>query len=361
VATATALARVVVPAAGDGSAAVCERPRIGFMGPLTGDAAFVGKEQLGFARYAIRKLGRGQVRLIAGDTQLDPSRAAAVGAGFHKDAGVLAVVGPATNREVLAVAPTFKRAPRLVFVSASALNSALTNGSIPNFFRVVPNDDAQAPSTATYIRRTLKAKDVFVVDDRTTYSKLLANGVQAGLRAGGVRVTRSSVNQKVTDFSSLISAIGDEIDVVYLPWQIAANGQIFGQQLKAHGKQTVIFGGDGLDSGDFKIPGSYVSAFAPDVRGVKGNEAFIREYGARFASNFGPPAYVATQAAIAAIQKACADGEATRAEVQTKLKATRIPRIVLGGDLRFTARGDRKGATFSIFKLGARGKKTLVG
>ena len=75
----------------------------------------------------------------------------------------------------------------------------------------------------------------------------------------------------------------------------------------------------------------------------------------------GPPVYVATQAAIAAIRKACADGAATRAEVEKNLHATFIPRIVLGGNLRFTARGDRKGASFSIFKLGAAGKKMLVG
>ncbi len=278
------------------------------MGPLTGDAAFVGKEQLGFARYAIRKLAAGKIRLDAVDTQLDPRRAATVAAGFRRDARVLAVVGPATNKEVLAVAPTFKRTPQLVFVSASALNSALTNGSIPTFFRVVPNDDAQAPSTARYIRRSLKAKNVAVVDDKSSYSKGLADSVQTALRAAGVRVTRRSVSQKATEFTSLVASIADGVDVVYLPWQIAANGQIFGQQLREQGKQAVVFGGDGLDSGDFKIPGSYVAAFAPDVRAVKGNETFVREYGARFGSNFGPPAYVATQAAIVAIQKACADG-----------------------------------------------------
>ncbi len=49
---------------------------------------------------------------------------------------------------------------------------------------------------------------------------------------------------------------------------------------------------------------------------IAGNAAFIKGYGATFVSNFGPPMYVATQAAIAAIRKACADGDATRAEVQ---------------------------------------------
>ncbi len=339
----------------------CARPSIGFLGPLTGDAAFVGQEQLGFARYAVRTLAPGRIRLVQGDTQLDPARAATVGAGFHADRRVLAVVGPATNREVLAVARRFTRAPRLAFVSASALDSALTNGSIPSFFRVVPNDDVQAPTTARYLRTTLKARDVFIVDDQTSYSKSLASRVQATLRAGGVRVIRRSVNQKLTDFSTLVASIGDEVDVVYLPWQIAANGQLLGQQLKEQGKKAVIFGADALDSSDFKVAGSYVAAFAPDVRGVKGNTAFIQGYGARFASNFGPPAYVATQAAIAAIQKACADGEATRAEVQKRLQATRIPKTVLGGKLEFTPRGDVLGAKFFVFKVGAGGKKTLVG
>lgn len=358
---ATALARVDAPAATAAPSAACESPKIGFMGPITGDAAFIGKEQLGFSQYAIRKLAGGKIKLVQGDTQLDPAQASTVGTKFHADLDILAVVGPAGSQEVLAVAPIFKKAQRLPFISGSATRTSLTNGSIPNFFRVVPNDSVQGPTTAKYIRQVLKAKDVFIVDDQTAYSRPLANGVQANLKAGGVKVTRNSVNQKVTDFSSLVSKIGSDIDVVYLPWQIAANGQIFGQQMKEQGKKAIIVGSDGMDSGDFKIAGSYVVAFAPDIRGIAGNAAFIRGYGKKFVSNFGPPMYVATQAAIAAIKKACADGDATRAEVQRNLKATFLPKIILGGNLQFTARGDVKGAKFYIFKLGAGGKKTLVG
>ena len=359
---ASAIARADAgPAATAAPSAGCDSPRIGFQGPITGDAAFIGKEQLGFAQYAIRKLGGGTIKLVQQDTQLDPAQASTTATKLHADANVLAVVGPAGSQEVLAVAPIYKKAQRLPFISGSATRTSLTNGSIPNFFRVVPNDSVQAPTTAKYLRQVLKAKHVFIVDDQSAYSKPLANGVQANLRAGGVKVTRNSVNQKVTDFSSLVSKIGDDVTHVYLPWQIAANGQIFGQQMKEQGKKAVIFGSDGLDSGDFKLPGSYVSAFAPDIRGIKGNAAFIRGYGKKFVSNFGPPTYVATQAAIAAIKKACADGNATRAEVQKQLKATLLPKTILGGNLQFTARGDVKGAKFYIFKLGAGGKKTLVG
>ena len=340
---------------------------IGMAAPITGPASDIGNQQVHWAKYYVKRWNkshsRARIKMVMGDTQLGVDTAFAVKAAksFASNSKVLGVVGPAGSQEVLAVAPIYKKDQRLPFISGSATRTSLTNGSIPNFFRVVPNDSVQAPSTAKFIRQVLKAKSVFIVDDQTAYSKPLANGVQANLRAGGVKVARNSVNQKVTDFSSLVSKIGDDVDVVYLPWQIAANGQIFGQQMKEQGKKAVVFGSDGLDSGDFKIQGAYISAFAPDIRGIKGNAAFIKGYGKKFVSNFGPPMYVATQAAIMAIQKACADGNATRAEVLKNLRTTFIPKTPLGGNLQFTAHGDVKGAKFYIFKLGAGGKKTLVG
>lgn len=339
----------------------CERPRIGFLGPLTGSAAFIGKEQLGFARYATRTLGHRRIRLVEGDTQFDQAEAAKAARKLHGMRDVLAVLGPANSREVLAVAPVFRGRERLPFISASALASGLTNGSIPNFFRVVPNDSVQAPTIASFVARALKAKKVFVVDDRSSYARLLADGVQSRLRARGIRVARASVDQKATDYSSVVAKVDEAVDVVFLPWQVAASAQVFGLQLREQRKRPIIVGSDGLDSGDFTIARSYVASFAPDVRRIKGNAGFIQGYGARFVSNFGPLMYVAAQAAIAAIEKACGDGRATRAEVFRNLRATHLTKTVLGRDVRFTPTGDVKDAAFSIFKVGIGGKKTMVG
>ena len=186
--------------------------------------------------------------------------------------------------------------------------------------------------------------------------------MQARLQAPGVEVTRHSVNRKVTRFDALVARIGSGVNVVFLPWQIAANAQLFGQQLEEteqEGRHRRL--GRLLDSGDFRNRGLVRDLVCTRHPSARGNAAFIEGYGARFVANFGPPVYAAAQAAIAAIRKACADGAATRAEVQKHLKATFIPKIVLGGNLRFTAHGDRKGAAFSIFKLGAAGAKTQVG
>ena len=320
------------------------------MGPLTGEAAFIGKEQLGFSRYAVRQHGGGTIRLVEADTQLDPARAARAARMLHARRDVLAVVGPAGSQEVLAVAATFKRSPRLPFVSGSALADALTNGSIPSFFRVVPKESAQAPAVARFVREQLKARRVAIVGDGSAYARRLADAVQARLRAGGVRVSRA------TD----VAGVAKDTDAVFLPWRVAADAQRFGSRLRREGKQAVVVGSDSLDSGDFTLAGSYVPSFAPDARQVPAGAALVRGYGTPFVSNFGPPAYVATQAAIRAVTQACADGRATRGEVQRRLRATMLPRTALGRDLRFTAHGDAAGASYSIFKLEIGGRKTLV-
>lgn len=219
------------------TAASCSAAKIGFMGPITGDAAFIGKEQRDFAKFAIKKLGGGTVSLVEGDTQLDPAQASTVGQKFASDSDIIAVVGPAGSQEVLAVGPIFKKAT-LGFISSSATRTSLTNGKFPQFFRVVPNDSVQGPTDAKFIARVLKAKNVIIIDDQTAYSTPLANSVQANLRAAGVKVTRKSVNQKTTDFSSLITSIDDATTVAFLPWQIAANAQLFGPAAEGAGQDA---------------------------------------------------------------------------------------------------------------------------
>src|ERR687896_484147 len=151
-AVASAFARTDAPASTAAPSVSCANASIGFQGPITGDAAFIGKEQRGFARYAIRKLAAGKIKLVEQDTQLDPAQASTTGSRLHANQNVLAVVGPAGSQEVLAVAPIYRRGNRLPFISRPATATMVTNGSIPHFFRVVPNDSVQSQTIAKYIR-----------------------------------------------------------------------------------------------------------------------------------------------------------------------------------------------------------------
>jgi branched-chain amino acid transport system substrate-binding protein len=348
----------------------CDSATIGVMGPFTGNAASIGQEQLKWSRYALQTFNQRNdtsFKLREFDTQLVASQAATRATQAAADQNVVVVVGPAGSQEVQAVARTYRG---MGYISASATNTSLTIGSkrIKTFFRVVGNDAAQAVTDARFISGTLKAKNVWIIDDQTSYSVPLASGVQANLKKAGVKVTRESVNQNQADFSSLVTRISNDTNVVFLPWQLANRAATFYNQLREQGKKATIVGADGLDSGDFigVANGSYFSAFAPDIRrstnaAVKRTiTGYTKQYGAKaFQSNFGPPMYVATQAAYIAVRAACSDGEATRAEVLRQLPKTAIGTTILGGPLNFNKNHDPGAARFYLFKV-VNGKSQFI-
>ena len=204
-------------AAPEGSAAAqiaCgNRVNIGIAAPITGPAASLGQQQLSWSRYFVTRWNRFhrlKINLVQGDTQLpDTAAALRVAQQFAGNGQILGAVGPAGSQEVVVSSPPL-RSRGLAFVSGSATRTTLTREAVRRgfFFRVVPPDSVQSQTVANYISRTLNARNVFIIDDQETYSVGLSNEVQTILRARGVTVTRDSVSQQATDFSSTVAKIG---------------------------------------------------------------------------------------------------------------------------------------------------------
>jgi branched-chain amino acid transport system substrate-binding protein len=341
---------------------------VGVMAPITGDAAQQGTEQLHFAQLAIQQYNQAHkthFKIVQGDTQLDPGQASTVAQQFTSNDKIVGIVGPAGSQEVEAIGPVLARV-KMAMVSQSATNGALTtSGKYPGFYRVVPPDTVQGPTDADFIANRLHAKQVFLVDDQTSYSTGLADSVVAKLKGAGVAVTRESVSQKSTDFSALVSKIGAGTDVVFLPWQLAANAQQFGQQMAEQGKQATIFGTDGLFSPkDFKIAGSYVSSFSPDINDVPSAANVVKAFKAQYGQfgTFGPPTYAAATTLAAAIDAVCKSGkDPSREAVRDQLAKTNLPGSILGQPIKFTRQGDLEGAKFFIFKVTSGGFQLVKG
>jgi branched-chain amino acid transport system substrate-binding protein len=341
--------------------------QIGVEAPITGQVAQIGGEQLNFAKLAVEQdnaKNKTKITIVEGDTQLQPAQATTVTRQFVANDKIVAMVGPAGSQEVSAIGTQITRAG-LAAVAGSATATDLTEkGSFPTFFRVVPRDDVQGPQDAQYIVDNLKPTSVMLVDDQTSYSTGLADAIAPVLEKAGVKVDRESVSQKQTDFSSLVSKVTPETSVVILPWQVAANGQQFGENLKEQNKQAVIFGTDGLYSPDqFKIAGSYVSSFAPDITGVPGDEELVKVAKEKYGSfgTFGPGTYAATHVVNEAISAVCKAGETpSRKNVLEQIKKTDLSESILGQPIKFDENGDLIGAKFFLFKIGDDGKYELV-
>jgi branched-chain amino acid transport system substrate-binding protein len=343
------------------------RVNIGIAAPLTGPAASLGQQQLSWSRFFVTRWNRFhrlKVNLVQGDTQL-PNTAAALRTAqqIAGNSRILGTVGPAGSQEVEVSSPPF-RSRGLAFVSGSATRTTLTRQAVRRgfFFRVVPPDSVQSRTVANYMTQTLRARNVFIIDDQETYSVGLSNEVQTILRSRGVTVTRDSVSQQTTDFSSLVARIGNNVNVVYIPWQISSRAQLFGQQMREQGKRATLFGSDGLfDPDNFKIAGAYISFF-PVARTSPLITQYRRTHGGD-PDYFGAPTFAATQVVVNAVDRACRNGGATRAEVRAQIRRTDIAarQSVLGLRIRFDANGDLRGGRFGIFRIATNGAYNPVG
>jgi branched-chain amino acid transport system substrate-binding protein len=335
---------------------------IGMQAPITGPAGSIGSDQLHWAAFYFaqwNKTHKLKIHLVQQDTQLDPSKASTTAQALASNKKVMGVIGPAGSDEVQAAAPIFKKAG-LAFASGSATRVSLTSGQWKGyFFRDVPNDGVQGPTDASYMTSALgvtHGDTVMIVDDQESYSTGLADIVGQALSAtSGLKVDRESVSQKATDFSSLIAKVDNKTKVVFLPFQVASEAQLFAQQLKAQGKSAIVFGSDGtFDSSKFNVNGSYISFFAPDVTTISADAAIVTAFHKAYpgaTSPFGAPNYVLAQMYAKAVTTACKDGKVSRAEVRKDVLKVSLPSTILGGPIKLTANGDVAGAKFHIFKI----------
>jgi branched-chain amino acid transport system substrate-binding protein len=365
-------------AAGTSSASASKscKASIAIEGPFTGPVAQVGLEQLHFAQLAVQmdnKANGTDVTMAQDDTQLTPSLATQKTQAIISSNAV-AAVGPAGSQEVEAVGPLFGRAGMGFITGSATLPALTTDGKNPTFLRVVPNDNIQGPQDANYVINHLHPKAVLVIDDDEAYSQGLAKTMIPIFQKAGIKVNHQTINGTDTG-ATLANAINSLVTsqlnpaetVTMLPWQAAANAQQFGLAAQQQHKKTILFGTDGTNSpSQFKIPGSYVSNFGPDIsasssaldKSLVSGVAQFGPYGA-----FGVPTYEATDVEMKAIASVCkSGGTPSRSNVLAAIRKTNIAPAAnpLGVTVAFKSNGDIVGQPGYLFKISSSGKYDTI-
>jgi ABC-type branched-subunit amino acid transport system substrate-binding protein len=366
----------------------CKLATIATSGPYTGPAGPAGLDQRNWARVfttnwnagkAIpgvpRSLKRTKLKVLEADTQLNPQVAATTAVQLRSNKDVLAFNGFSGSQENVAGGPILRRGG-LGFVSGSATRASLTDPTTPDgsvlkngfFRRVVPNDNFQARTDVTFMRQKLgvgNGDKVMTVDQAEAYSVPLITLASSLLRSAGVDVDRQSQPATNTDFTSLANrAVAQKVKVVMFGSQVAANAQLFAQQLKARGYQGEFIGTDGtFDSSSFKVPGSYISSFSLDIHDVPVAKPFVTQFEQKYGQtiSFGAPTFVAMQAIAMGLSTACANGKVSRAEVRKDIGKVKMSNTILGAPVAFDKQGDVAGGVgFSIFKIASNGSYDIV-
>ncbi len=211
--TAAAGGATTVAAGGGGAVAMptgakCSGIALGFFGAYTGENSGLGIPIYNGAKLAIDQFNTAnpdcQVGYKKYDSQGDPSQAPQLARSIVGDASVVGVIGPAFSGESKNADPIFNEAV-LPTVTPSATNATLQDNGWTIFHRLLANDDTQGPGIATYLKDTLKAQKVYVIDDASEYGKGLADTVKTTL--GASVVGSDTIDVKATDYSATVTKV----------------------------------------------------------------------------------------------------------------------------------------------------------
>jgi branched-chain amino acid transport system substrate-binding protein len=334
--------------------------KIAHAGPLTGSIAHLGKDDENGVALAVAQ-ANAQKLTIDGkpvtftmqseDDQADPKVGTTV-AQKLVDAKVVAVIGHLNSGVSIPASEIYSKAG-IPMISGSATNPQLTERGLKGVLRTVGRDDQQGPAIASYIANELKGKKVAIIDDKTAYGEGLANEVEKTLKGAKVQIVgRERTTDKETDFKAILTKIkARNPDVVFHGGMDATGGPML-KQARELGIKAVFAFGDGACTDEMgKLAGQAAEGMVCSQAGLP-REAASKEFAGAFQQKYGdikqyaPYFYDGTMAVIEAMKKANSTDPAKFGPELYNVSFTGAT-----GKVEFDAKGDRKDAEMTIFKL----------
>ena len=271
VAAVIALAAGSAVAVAPASNAAAKTVTIAYQGPLTGEEAQVGIDELNGVKYAVKLFnaknkGKYNVKIVEIDDQGSGTEAAKVAPGAASNKNILGIVGPAYSGATIASLPYYKQT-NLPLISPSATRVSITDPAqgligFPVFHRIPVTDRIQGPALYKLATQGVASPKVFVIDDQSPYGVGLVQYMKLG--AGVTIAGTDSVPDSTTDWSATISKVkAASANVVIFTGYYAQAATLY-RQLRDSGYTGVLAGGDGVLS-----PGILTLASKSILEGVR--------------------------------------------------------------------------------------------
>lgn len=329
------------------------------MSPLTGPYAADGNDIKNGVLCAIDVIteeggipGYDKIELFPQDTACDPKQAVA-SANKLINLEVAGVIGAYCSSSTIPASETLAEEDIPMLTPAST-HQDVTDRGLPYMFRMCGRDDDQAPAAVKFMKEALNGKTIFVVDDKTTYSQGLADGVVQACEKAGIEVVgRDHVNQGDKDFSAILTmAKSKGADLFYMSLQNHASGSLMAIQASRMGLKSTIVSQDAMFHPNFILvakeaaEGIYVTYGYTDVTTPaykKYAEKFTAKYGQIGA--YGTYAYDAATVLLKAIAAAGSTDPAKIKEEIMKLDFDGASKHI-----KFQANGD-SGSSYIAYKI----------
>ena len=335
---------------------------IGHAGPLTGSIAHQGKDDENGVALAIDQanakhlvIGGRAVRFVmmSEDDQGDPKIGTTV-AQKLVDAHVAAVIGHLNSGVTIPASEIYSKAG-IPVITGSATSPELTERGLKGVFRTIGRDDQQGPAIAAYMAKELGAKKAAIVDDKTAYGDGLATEVEKALRADGVAlVGREHTNDKETDFKSILTRLKSKAPDAVFHGGMDATGGLMLKQARELGLKSAFAFGDGACTEEMaELAGPAGEGLACSQAGLPAASA-SKEFRDAFRARYGDTKlyaayfYDATNVVIDAMKRA---DSTDPAKFGPKIYETKMEGAT--GPIEFDAKGDRRNAEITLFRMRA--------
>jgi branched-chain amino acid transport system substrate-binding protein len=271
--------------------------KIASQSPLSGGSATLGEAiklgtQLSIEDHKaeFEKLGF-ELQLVPYDDQGDPKKGVANAQLIASDKEILGVVGHLNSGVAIPSSETYEKYS-IPMISPANTATEVTDRGLKVVNRIVARDDFQGPAGADYAVNTLKAKKIFVIQDKTAYGTGLADAFKgAAEKLGAEIVGYEGITVGEKDFNGVLNQVtSKKPDLIYFGGMYSEGGLILKQAVDK-GIDIPFMGGDALDSSSFvdiageAVKKAYLSSVAGDATKTAEGKKFAEDYKKKFSKN----------------------------------------------------------------------------
>jgi branched-chain amino acid transport system substrate-binding protein len=338
--------------------------KIASQSPLSGGQAALGEGiklgvQLAVEKFKGNLVKQGfSVELVPYDDQAKPDVGVANAKSIIADKEILGVIGHLNSGVAIPSSEVYKDV-NVAMISPANTNPTVTDRGYKSVYRVCGRDDVQGVVGSEFAFKTLKAKTVYIVHDKTTYGQGVAEFFKADAEKKGMKVLGFEGTEEKSNFDPIVIPIkAKNPDLIYYGG-IYEGGAPFFKACREKGVKAKFMGPDGMDSSDMAkiagkaIVGMYYTSVAGPVTVYPQAKAFADEFKHKFGKNpepFAAQAYDATVILIKAIEAAAKGGKVpTRDAVTDAIRHVKYTGLT--GAIEFDSKGDPKKALYFVLQV----------
>lgn len=349
-----AILLVLTPALFAGGEKEGSSPKIGFIGPMTGDNSNYGVLSNNSAMLAVEEFnakggfgGTLPVILVTEDSEGGAEKGLAAIEKLSSSDRIVGLIGPVFTGVAFAVGERVQN-EGIVMLSPSATHADITD--IGDYvFRTVVSDGLQGEVAGTYFAEKLGYKTIGVLYAKNDYSQGLFEGMSASFEANGGKVTISeSFNVGDKDFKTQLTRIRSaNPEAIYIPNYTAEMAQILEQSAQL-GMSIPFLSCDGFSNPDiYNLAGEFTDGVIyvgpAKVKESPSYARFVADYTAKYGvgpDSFATNAYDGTNILLAAMESVyAATGKFDRKAVRDAVATTK-DYVGVSGIVNFADNGD---------------------